>query len=51
MHATVSTIFKTTEGKKVDRGLKRNPVLGFPQEGIPNTEPYCRVQYFQKGKA
>lgn len=34
-HATVSTIFKTTEGKKVDRDLKRNPALGFPWDGDP----------------
>lgn len=34
MLATFSTIFKTTKDK-VDRGLKGNPALGFPQEWDP----------------
>ena len=35
MHATFSSVFETTEGRRADSSLKRNPTLGFPQEQDP----------------
>lgn len=48
MHATFSTMFKTTEGKRDDSGPKRNPTPGFPQEQDPKHRTLLSSPVFLK---